>query len=154
MLFRSANYRTYRFGILPDFLSPLGILEQIGTKYQRMLKLRTKGKVLVCLNFARNHFRRPRINRTFSRCVLLLSQNKYSCETIRMKTIGPLHDPVTWYGIYYAGMQITQWDFQNKGKSGWTGKSFFVLKVTLRYLRPSIIYSVPCDRIVQRAKRK
>ena len=28
---------------------------------------------------------------------------------------------------------------------------YFVFKVPLRYLRPSIIYSVPCDRIVQRA---
>ena len=27
----------------------------------------------------------------------------------------------------------------------------FVLKVPLRNLRPSVIYSVPCDRIVQRA---
>ena len=26
--------------------------------------------------------------------------------------IGPLQDPVTWYGINYAG---TQWDSQNKG---------------------------------------
>ena len=43
------------------------------------------------------------------------------------------------------------WDFQNKGKSGWTGKSSFVLKVPPRYLRPSIIYSVPCDRTLQRA---
>ena len=65
-------------------------------------------------------------------------------------TIGPLHDPVTWYGINYTGTQITQWDFQNKGKSGWTGVSSFVL-VPLRNLRPSVIYSVPCDRIVQRA---
>ena len=48
--------------------------------------------------------------------------------------------------------QITQWDFQNKGKSGWTqGKKSFVLEVPLRYLRPRIIYSVPCDRILQRA---
>ena len=61
--------------------------------------------------------------------------------------MGPLHDPVTWYGINYAGMQVTQWDFQTKGKSGWTGKSTFVLKVPLRYLRRSIIYSEPCDRI-------
>ena len=65
--------------------------------------------------------------------------------------IGPLHDPVTWYVINYTGTQITQWDFQNKGKSGWTGTSSFVLKVPLRNLRPSVIYSVPCDRIVQRA---
>ena len=68
-------------------------------------------------------------------------------------TIGPLQDPVTWYGINYAGTQMTQWDFQNKGKSGWTGTSFFVLEVSLRHLRPSVIYSVPCDRILQRAYR-
>ena len=24
-----------------------------------------------------------------------------------------------WHGIDYAGTQITQWDFQNKGKSGY-----------------------------------
>ena len=46
---------------------------------------------------------------------------------------------------------MTQWDFQNKGKSGWTGKSSFVLEVPLGHLRPSVIYSVPCDRILQRA---
>ena len=34
---------------------------------------------------------------------------------------------------------------------GWTGTSSFVLEVPLCDLRPSIIYSVPCDRIVQRA---
>ena len=61
-------------------------------------------------------------------------------------TIGPLQDPVTWYWINYTGTQITQWDFQNKEKSGWTGKNSFVLEVPLRYLRPSVIYSVPCDR--------
>ena len=65
--------------------------------------------------------------------------------------IGPLQDPVTWYGINYTGTQMTQWNFQNKGKSGWTGKSSFVLKVPLRHLRPSVIYSVPFDRILQRA---
>ena len=46
---------------------------------------------------------------------------------------------------------MTQWDFQNKGKSGLTGKSSFVLKVPLRHLRPSVIYSVPCDWILQMA---
>ena len=65
--------------------------------------------------------------------------------------IGPLQDPVTWYRINYTGTQIMQWDFQNKGKSGWTGTSSFVLEVPLRNLRPSVIYSVPCDRILQRA---
>ena len=56
--------------------------------------------------------------------------------------IRPKQDPVTWYGINYAGTQMTQWDFQNKGKSGWTGKSSFALEVPLRYLRPSVVYSV------------
>ena len=65
--------------------------------------------------------------------------------------IGPLHDPVSWYGINYAGTKITQWEFQNKEMPDWTGKSSCVLEVPLRYLRPSIIYSVPCDRIVQSA---
>ncbi len=46
---------------------------------------------------------------------------------------------------------MSQWDFQNKGKSGWTDKSSFVLEVPLRHLRPSVIYSLPCDRILQRA---
>ena len=72
-------------------------------------------------------------------------------EAIKAHVIGPLHDPVTWYGINYTGTQIMQWDFQNKGKSGWTGKSSFVLEVPLRHLRPSVIYSVPCDQILQRA---
>ena len=40
--------------------------------------------------------------------------------------MGPLLNPVTWYRINYAGTQVMQWDFQNKGKSGWTGKSSFV----------------------------
>ena len=65
--------------------------------------------------------------------------------------IGPLHDPVTWYGINYTGTQVTQWDFQNKGTRTSPALLSFVLKVPLRNLRPSVIYSVPCDRIVQRA---
>ena len=65
--------------------------------------------------------------------------------------IGPLHDPVTLYGINYTGTQITQWDFQNKGTRTSPARLSFVLKVPLRNLRPSVVYSVPCDRIVQRA---
>ena len=42
------------------------------------------------------------------------------------------------YGINYPGKQITQWEFQNKETSSWTGKSSFVLEVPLRYLRLSI----------------
>ena len=64
---------------------------------------------------------------------------------------GSFQDPITWYRINYARRQATQWDFQNKGKSGWTGTSSFVFEVPLCNLRPGIIYSVPCDRILQRA---
>ena len=78
--------------------------------------------------------------------------NRPAYADFKVYLIGPLHDPVTWYGINYTGTQITQWDFQNKGKLGWTGESSFVLEhVPLRNLRTSVIYSVPCDRIVQRA---
>ena len=49
-----------------------------------------------------------------------------------LNIIGPLQDPVTWYGINYAGTQITQWDVKTK-ESG-TGKGFFVVKAPRRYL--------------------
>ena len=68
-----------------------------------------------------------------------------------LKIIGPLQDPVTWYGINYTGTQMTQWDFQNKGILTSPARLSFVLKVPLRHLRPSVIYSVTCDRILQRA---
>ena len=45
---------------------------------------------------------------------------------------------------------MTQWDFQNKGILTSPALLSFVLKVPLRHLRPSVIYSVPCDRILQR----
>ena len=59
-----------------------------------------------------------------------------------------MQDPVTWYGINYAGTQMEQWDFQNKGKSGWAGKSSFLFEVPLRQLRPCVFNSVPCDWIL------
>ena len=37
-----------------------------------------------------------------------------SCSIGYAKPIGPLRDPVTWYGINYAGTQTTQWDFKTK----------------------------------------
>ena len=67
------------------------------------------------------------------------------------KTIGPLHDRVTWYKITHAGEQVAQWDFQNKGRSRWTGTSCFVLEVPLCNLLTSMSDFVRCDRIVQRA---
>ena len=68
------------------------------------------------------------------RCYLSYQEDDYDSLN---NPISPLHDLVTWYGVNYAGRQVTQWDFQSK-----------------RNLRPSIvsiINSVPCDRIVQRA---
>ena len=46
---------------------------------------------------------------------------------------------------------MTQWDFENKGILTSPAPLPFVLKVPLRHLRPIVIYSVPCDRILQRA---
>ena len=67
------------------------------------------------------------------------------------QTRGPLQDPVTWYGINYAGMQVRQWDFQNEGTCTSPARLSFVLEVPLCNLRPSVINSVPCDRILQSA---
>ena len=68
--------------------------------------------------------------------------------------ISPLHDPVTWYKITHAGEQVTQWDFQNKGRSQWTGTSCIVLEVPLCNLLTSMCDFVPCDQIMQRANTK
>ena len=40
---------------------------------------------------------------------------------------------------------------QKQRNSYQSNRLSFVLKVSLRHLRPSVIYSVPCDRILQRA---
>ena len=65
--------------------------------------------------------------------------------------IGPLQDPVTWYGINYTGTQMTQWDFQNKRTLTSPAGLSFVMEVPLRHLRSSVIYSVLFDWILQRA---
>ena len=46
--------------------------------------------------------------------------------------------------------EVAQWDFQNKGRSRWTGTSCIVLEVPPRNLL-SMCDFLPCDRIVQRA---
>ena len=61
------------------------------------------------------------MNRTRLSQLLFLLLIKYVKVCKSGPIIGSLQDPVTWYGINYAGTQITQWDFQDKGKSGWTG---------------------------------
>ena len=69
---------------------------------------------------------------------------------IQLWWIGSLHDPG--YGINYSGTQRIQYSGSFKTKESRAGlvRVFFFLEVPLRYLRPSIIYSLPCDRIVQR----
>jgi len=65
---------------------------------------------------------------------------------------GPLQDLVTWYGIKYAGAQVTQWDFQNKAtRNTIPTPPSFVLRVPLRNLHPTVINFAPCDWILQRA---
>jgi len=60
--------------------------------------------------------------------------------------IGPLYDSVTWYKITHAGKEVAQWDFQNKGRSRWTGTSCIVLEAPLCNLLTSMCDYVPCDR--------
>jgi len=69
----------------------------------------------------------------------------------KLEAIDPLHDPVIWYGIEYAGTRVAQWDLQNKGTCTSPARLSFVLEVPLRGLRPGVINSVPRDRILQRA---
>ena len=73
------------------------------------------------------------------------------CEDLDFQPIRPLQDQVTWYGINYAGTQMTHWDFQNTGTLSSPARLSYALIVLLRHLSPSAIYSVPCDRILQRA---
>ena len=63
-------------------------------------------------------------------------------------SIGPSHDPATWYKFTHAGEQVAQWDFQNKGRSRWTGTSSFVFEVPLGNLLTSMCDFVPCHAIV------
>ena len=67
------------------------------------------------------------------------------------KSMGPLHDPVTWYKIIYTGEQVAQWDFQNNATRTSSPGPAFVLEVPLRNLLTSIYNFVPCDWVVQRA---
>ena len=68
---------------------------------------------------------------------------------VQMSPIGPLHDLVTWHGIHWDANYAV--GLSKQGKLGWTGTISFALEVPLRDLRPSVIYSVLFDRVVQRA---
>ena len=52
--------------------------------------------------------------------------------------IGPLHHLVTWYKITHSGMQVTQWDFQNKASRTSPTWPAFMLEVPLGNLHPSM----------------
>ena len=123
-------------------------------RFQKFQKLLISEVRTIRMNIKRNSWRKINCKRngtfSYSRYWTSLQWRLIRRKIITKRLIDPLQDPVTWYGINYAGTQVTQWDFQNKGKSGWTGTSSFVLEVPLRNLRPSIINSVPCDRILQR----
>ena len=81
-----------------------------------------------------------------------LQEFKYRKRLLSSSRItGLLHDPVTWYLINYTGTKVTQWNFQNTGTRASPARLSFVLEVPRCKLRPSIIYSEPCDRIMQRA---
>ena len=70
---------------------------------------------------------------------------------------GIIAGPFPWYQLVARHLSflplpsMTQWDFKNKGIRTSPARLSFVLKVPLRHLRPSVIYSVPCDRILHRA---
>ena len=50
------------------------------------------------------------------------------------QTIKDSYYPVTWWRLNYAGTQVTQWDFQNKGSgAGLIRASSFVLKVASQH---------------------
>ena len=80
-----------------------------------------------------------------------MAQPNLNLRITVIKTIGPLHDPVTWYKIIHAGEQVAQWDFQNNATCTSPPGPSFVLEVPLRNLLTSRCDFVPCDRIVQRA---
>ena len=56
------------------------------------------------------------------------------------------------YGINYAGTHTMQWDFQLKRRNSYqSSPTFLCFGSPTAYLRSSIIYSAPCDRIEQKA---
>ena len=67
------------------------------------------------------------------------------------KQTGPLHDPVTWYKITFAGEQVAQRDFQNNATRTSPPRPAFDLEVPLHNLLSSMCEFVPCDQIVERA---
>ena len=66
---------------------------------------------------------------------------------------GPLHNPVTMVRNKLCWAADNTVGLSKQGTRTSRARLFSVLEVPLCYLRPSIIYSVPCDRIMQRANQ-
>ena len=63
------------------------------------------------------------------------------------ESIGALHDPVTWYGINYAGTQITQWGLSKQRKAGLDWYEFIC------FVSPTVLFAFQYNlfRTMQRA---
>ena len=96
----------------------------------------------------------PKGNRPFARSGhMVISNNSFNNFIIPTARNLLIYDLTRFsrYKFTYAGEQVTQWDFQNKGRSRWTGTSYLVLEVPLCNLLTSMCDFLPCDQIVQRA---
>ena len=75
--------------------------------------------------------------------------NNWELILLGLKLIGPLQDPVTWYGINYVGARVTFVGIskQRNVELDWYQFLFFLSRTAK--LAPSIIFSEPCEWIVQ-----
>ena len=99
--------------------------------------------------------RRTLFNCLAPQCILMTSLTNRGFSFIfdwRISS-GTLHGAVMVQCLtcWDASCKVVHWDFQNKGRSRWTGTSCFVLEVPLCNLHPSMCDFVLCDRNVLRA---
>ena len=66
-------------------------------------------------------------------------------------TKGPLHDPVTWCRIDYAGVQVTEWDFPKQRNSYQSSPTFLCFESPTVQLARWMINSLRYDWIAPRA---
>ena len=57
----------------------------------------------------------------------ILRLQVYKREGILQGKEGPFHNPVTWYGLKYAGTQTKQWDFPEQRNSYQSRQFFFFI---------------------------
>ena len=63
--------------------------------------------------------------------------------------IGPMQNTITPYKIHHIETQTAHWDIKNKEELSLSDLSRFVLYVSVRSLRSSMVDFVPCDSILQ-----